>query len=71
MLDHLYQLVFAHNPVAVANQMNEQVEYLRLDMHNRAATPQLAPRNVDLEIGEAEVQKASPRLQGERFASAG
>jgi hypothetical protein len=40
-------------------------------MHNRAATPQLAPRNVDLEIGEAEVQKASPRLQGERFASAG
>jgi hypothetical protein len=36
--------------------VNEQIEHLRLGMNNRAGTPQLPPRDVDLEIGEAEVQ---------------
>jgi hypothetical protein len=39
-------------------------------MNNRAAAPQLAPRKVDLEIGEAEVQKLSP-IARRAFASTG
>jgi hypothetical protein len=68
--DHLDQFVLAHDPVAVADQMHEQVKHLRLDMNNRAAAPQLPPRNVDFEVSEAEVQ-SFPHLQGECFASAG
>ncbi len=56
------QLVLAHDPIAVANQVDEQVEDLRLHVNNGAGAPQLPPRGVDLEIGEAEVQSC-PRLQ--------
>src|SRR5258705_9264233 len=50
------QLVLADNPIAVANEVNEQIEHLRLGVHNCAGTPLLPPRDVDLEIGEAELQ---------------
>src|SRR5262249_3295239 len=43
-------------PIAVANQVNEQIEHLRLDVNDRAGASQLLPRNVDLEIAEAEIQ---------------
>jgi len=36
--------------------VNEQIEHLRLGVHNCAGTPLLPPRDVDLEIGEAELQ---------------
>jgi hypothetical protein len=42
--------------------MDEQVEYLRLHMNNRAGAAQLPARSVDLEIGEAKTQ-GFPRLQ--------
>jgi hypothetical protein len=50
------QLVLADNPIAVANEVNEQIEHLRLGMNNCAGTPLLPPRDIDLEIGEAEFQ---------------
>jgi hypothetical protein len=40
--------------------MHEQIENLRLDMNDRAGAPQLVARDINLEIGEAEVQ-SSPR----------
>ncbi|MGZ3325669.1 MAG: hypothetical protein ACXU85_00830 [Xanthobacteraceae bacterium] len=48
--------------------MHEQVKHLRLDMNSRAAAPQLAPRKVELEVGEADPKafsrcKASIRLR--------
>ena len=44
------------DPVSVPNEVNEQIEYLRLGVNDRTGAPQLLPRDVDLEIGEAEVQ---------------
>ena len=35
--DRVDQLVLAHDPVAVANQMDQQIEYLRLDGNDVAA----------------------------------
>ena len=43
--------------------MNEQVKHLRLDLDDLTLSPQLMLRNIDLEIGEAEVQ-GNPRLRG-------
>ena len=54
------QLVLADDPIAVPNKVNEQIEHLRLDVNNRAGAPQLVSRDVDLEIGEAEIQ-SGPR----------
>ena len=68
--NRLDQLVLAHDPVAVLNKVNDQVEHLRLDMNNCARAPQLVPSDVDLEIGEAKVQKLSP-VARRAFASAG
>src|SRR5262245_16080198 len=61
--NHVDQLVLADDPIAVANEVNEQVEYLRLDMNDRPGAPQFLPRDVDIEIGEAEVQ-SSPLIGG-------
>src|SRR5262249_13818348 len=53
--NHIEQLVLADDPVAVTNEVNEQIEHLRLDVDDRAGTPQLMARNVDLAVGESEV----------------
>ena len=58
--DRVDQLVLADDPIAVPNKVNEQIEHLRLDVNNRAGAPQLVSRDVDLEIGEAEIQ-SGPR----------
>ena len=50
------QLVLADNPIAVANEVNEQIEHLRLAINICAGTPLLPPRDVDLEVGEAGLQ---------------
>ena len=54
--DRVEQFVLTDDPVTVSNEVDEQIEYLRLGMNDRARAPQLAPRDVDLEIGETEVQ---------------
>src|SRR5262245_50978784 len=54
--NHVDQLVLADDPIAVANQVNEQIEHLRLEVNDGAGAPQLVARDVDLEIGEAEIQ---------------
>jgi hypothetical protein len=38
--------------------MNEQIENLRLDVNDRAGAAQLVACNINLEIGEAEVQSS-------------
>ena len=42
--------------------MNEQIKHLRLDWDDLTLSPQFMLRNIDLEIGEAEVQ-GNPRLR--------
>src|SRR5262245_36465919 len=37
--NHVDELVLADDPIAVANEVNEQVEYLRLDMNDRPGAP--------------------------------
>jgi hypothetical protein len=54
--NHVEQLFLADDPVAIANEVNDQIEDLRLDANNRSDAPQFVPRDVDLEIGETEVQ---------------
>src|SRR5262245_2680528 len=58
--DDVEQLVFADDPVAIANEVNEQIEHLRLDVNIRPGEPQLLPPEVDLEIAEAEDQSSPP-----------
>ena len=58
--DGIDQLLPAHRPLAVANEVDEHVKYLRLDVNYLAGAPQFLPRNIDLEIGEAETQPFSP-----------
>ena len=43
--------------------MNEQIKHLRLDRDDLTLSPQFMLRNIDLEIGEAEIQ-GNPRLRG-------
>src|SRR5262249_11383624 len=58
--DHIDQLVLAHDPIAVLDQMDEQIEDLRLEMHDRSGAAQLPARKVDLELSEAKVQRLAP-----------
>ena len=56
--NRLEELVLAHDSIAVANEVNKEVEHLRLDVNDRAGAPHLLSCEVNLEIGEAEVQSA-------------
>jgi len=38
--------------------VDKQIKHLRLDVNDRAGAPQLVPRDIDFEIGEAEIQSA-------------
>src|SRR5262245_11982570 len=57
----LEEFVLAHDSIAVPNEVNEEVEYLRLDVNGRAGAPHLLSCDVNLEIGEAEVQACCSR----------
>ena len=50
------QLVLADGSMTVANEINKQVEHLRLDVNDRAGAPQLLSRHIDLEFGKAKIQ---------------
>ena len=54
--NRLEELVLAHDSIAVADEVNKEVEHLRLDVNDRAGAPHLLSCEVDLEIGEAEIQ---------------
>jgi hypothetical protein len=51
----LDQLILAHDSVAMLDEVNDQIEDLRLDANNRAGSPQFMPRDIDFEACEAEV----------------
>src|SRR6266478_8121236 len=51
--NRLEELVLAHDSIAVADEVNKEVEHLRLDVNDRAGAPHLLSCEVDLEIGEA------------------
>ena len=51
--NRLEELVLAHDSIAVADEVNKEVEHLRLDVNDRAGVPHLLSCEVDLEIGEA------------------
>ena len=53
------QLVLAHHAVAVAHEMDQQVEDLRLQMHAVAVAPQFLQREVDFAIGKAKMHAAT------------
>jgi hypothetical protein len=61
--DRVEQLVLTDDPVTIPNEENQQIEYLRLGMHNSAGASQLPPRDVDLEIGKTEVQAVCSFLE--------
>src|SRR5262249_42144138 len=52
----LEEFVLAHYSIAVPNEVNDEVEPLRLDVNGRAGAPHLLSCDVNLEIGEAEIQ---------------
>ena len=51
--DRLDQLVLADNPVVVAHQMNDEIEYLGLNMYRFPKPAQLLLAEVDLELGKS------------------
>ncbi len=55
------EFVFADDTIVVANEVDEQIEYLRLDLNERSRPPQFMPRDIDLKIREMKLQD-SPHL---------
>ena len=51
--DRLDQLILADNPVVVAHQMNDEIEYLGLNMNRFPKPAQLLLAEVDLELGKS------------------
>src|SRR5262252_3675346 len=58
------QLVLADDAIAVANQVNQEIEHLRLDVNDRARVSQLMACNINLEIRETEDQATPPGWEG-------
>jgi hypothetical protein len=50
--DRLDQLILADNPVVVAHQMDDEIEYLGLNMNRFPKPAQLLLAKVDLEFGK-------------------
>ena len=63
------QLILAHDSVAMLDEVNDQIEDLRLDVNNHAGSPQFLPGDIDFETCEAEVRN-DPRGLGGLFAHA-
>ena len=53
------QIVLADDALAVAEQMQQQIEYLRLDLNDLAAAAQLAPLGIEQMIGKLEPHLSS------------
>jgi hypothetical protein len=50
--DPLEDLLLRDDPLALARQVQEQLEHLRLQQHHLAATPELEPLLVELVLSE-------------------
>ncbi len=48
------QFFSADDPIAIANQMNEQIEDLRFDRNDLAGTTQFMTRDIDFKVRETE-----------------
>ena len=59
--DRVDQFVLADDPVAIADQEDQQVEHLRLDPDGLPSPAQLVPPEIDLKLAESEVQGALPK----------
>src|SRR5215211_4919771 len=53
MPDRLYQLIFADDPITVSHEVNDQIEYLRLDMDDLARLAQFMPVGINFKMSEA------------------
>ena len=51
--DRLDKLILADNPVVVAHQMNDEIEYLGLNMNRFPKPAQFLLAEVDLELGKS------------------
>jgi hypothetical protein len=52
----IYEFVFAYNSIAILNEINEQIENLRLDRDEFARPSQLVAHGIDHIIREVEIQ---------------
>ena len=50
--DRLDQFILADNPIAVAHEVNDEIEDLRLNVNGQAKSAQLLLAEVDLELGK-------------------
>src|SRR5260370_8988419 len=53
--NRLEQLVLAHDSIAVADEVNKEVDHLRLDVTDRAGAPHLLSCAVHLQIRKAKI----------------
>jgi hypothetical protein len=54
--DRIDQFVLADDPIAVADQEEQQIEHLRLDPDGLPSPAQLVPSEIDFKLAESEVQ---------------
>jgi hypothetical protein len=59
--DRLQEVVLADDAIAVLHQINQEVEHLRFERDQLAATPEFAPVEVKHVIAEAKLQIGSSR----------
>jgi len=50
--DRLYQIIFADDPITIAYQVDNDVEYLGLDMHGHPAPEQFMPARINFELSK-------------------
>ena len=59
--DNGQQVILAHHPVAMADQIHQQIEHLRFDSHQGSSPMQLPPIYVDRTVLEEVAQARSLR----------
>jgi hypothetical protein len=58
--DPFEDLLLRDDPLALARQVEEELEHLRLQQHHRAATPELEPLLVELVLSEGKDHPVVP-----------
>src|SRR3989442_1740277 len=60
--DRRQQIILAHDVISVPDQVQEEIEHLRFDLHHSAAVTQLAASWVESIIAEQEAHPSAPGL---------